>query len=236
MSSVKAVMKALKAKGNEQTRKTYARHGSVGDVYGVKVADMKVIAKGIKGEQDLAHELFETGNHEAMYLAGMVADGKKMTKKQIDAWAKGAIWAWVSEYTVPWVASESPHGRGLAMAWIRSRTEHVAATGWNTYAGLVAVLPDEELDLAEIKSLLKHVESKLDDAPERVKYCMNGFVIAVGTYVSPLAKQAKATAKKLGKVKVDMGDTSCKVPVAFDYIEKAEKSGRAGKKRKAIRC
>ena len=65
---------------------------------------------------------------------------------------------------------------------------------------------------------------------------MNGFVIAVGAYVTPVMKQAKATAKKLGKVDVDMGGTSCKVPIALVYIEKLEKSGRAGKKRKTTRC
>ena len=65
---------------------------------------------------------------------------------------------------------------------------------------------------------------------------MNGFVIAVGAYVKPLSRQAKATAKKLGKVDVDMNGTSCKVPGALENIEKVEKAGRAGKKRKTIKC
>lgn len=235
MSSVDQVMKALKAKGNEQTRKTYARHGATGDVFGVKVADMKVIAKTIKGNQDLACELYDTGNYDAMYLAGMVARGQQMTKRQLDSWAKAACWQWVSEYIVPWVASESSHGCALAPKWIDSKREQVAAAGWNTYAGLVTTLPDDELDLVEIKALLKRIERDIDNSPERVKYCMNGFVIAVGAYVAPLNKQAKATAKKLGKVEVDVGDTACKVPLALAYIEKLEKSGRADKKRKAIR-
>jgi len=91
------------------------------------------------------------------------------------------------------------------------------------------------LDLAEIKALLKRIEKEIDNNLNRVKYCMNGFVIAVGAYVPSLSKQAKATAKKLGKVEVDVGNTACKVPVALAYIEKLEKSGRAAKKRKAIR-
>ncbi|MBP86433.1 MAG: hypothetical protein CMJ64_06925 [Planctomycetaceae bacterium] len=65
---------------------------------------------------------------------------------------------------------------------------------------------------------------------------MNGFVIAVGGYVKPLLKQAKSTAKKLGNVSVDRGDTACKVPDALAYIEKMETGGRIGKKRKTIRC
>ncbi|MEM7586858.1 MAG: DNA alkylation repair protein [Acidobacteriota bacterium] len=237
MSTVTEVLEALKSKGSEQTRKTYARHGASGPkVYGVKVADMKAIAKTIKGEQDLALELYETGGYEAMYLAGMVANGKKMTKQQLESWAQSAVWAWNSEYTVPWVASESEHGHELALEWMSSKQEHVACAGWSTYVGLVATKPDDELDLPEIESLLKRVEEEIDAAPNRVKYCMNGFVIAVGSYVEPLNPQAKATAEALGKVKVDMGDTYCKVPLATDYIAKVEKAGRAGKKRKTIRC
>ena len=237
MSTVNQVLKALKSKGDEQTRRTYARHGASGpEVYGVKVGDMKAIARTIKGEQDLALELYATGHYEAMYLAGMVADGRKMTKRQLDSWASRGVWQWNSEYTVPWVASESRHGHALAVKWIDSKKEHVACAGWNTYAGLVTTRPDEELDLDEIESLLARVEEEIAGAPNRVKYCMNGFVIAVGGYVLPLAKKAKATARRLGKVEVDMGDTSCKVPLATDYIAKIEKAGRAGKKRKAIRC
>lgn len=237
MSDLKTVMKALEKKGSEQTRKTFARHGADPErMFGVKVADLKVIAKTIKGEQDLALELFATGNHDAQYLAGMVADGRSMTKKALKDWARGADWQMIAEYTVPWVASESEHGRALALEWMGRKTEHVAAAGWNTYAGLIATKPDDELDLGEIKDLLKRVESDINDVPNRVRYCMNGFVIAVGSYVGPLAKTAKALAKRLGKVEVEMNGTACKVPLALDYIEKVEKAGRGGKKRKTIRC
>jgi hypothetical protein len=61
-------------------------------------------------------------------------------------------------------------------------------------------------------------------------------VISVGAYVKPLLKQAKATAQQIGEVSVDMGDTSCKVPVATAYIAKIEGMGRVGKKRKTMRC
>ncbi|MGB7325439.1 MAG: DNA alkylation repair protein, partial [Rubripirellula sp.] len=78
MESVASVMAELKKKGSEQTRKIYTNHGAPASMFGVKVADMKVIAKKIKGNQTLALELFETGNSDAMYLAGIVADGSQM--------------------------------------------------------------------------------------------------------------------------------------------------------------
>jgi hypothetical protein len=64
---------------------------------------------------------------------------------------------------------------------------------------------------------------------------MNGFVIAVGSYVVPVAAKAKAVAKAIGVVECDMVG-SCKVPLATEYIAKVEKAGKAGKKRKTAMC
>ena len=220
MSTVAKVMSQLKKKGTAQTRKIYTNHGAPSDnMFGVKVADLKTIAKTIKGNQELALGLFDTGNSDAMYLAGMVADGSQMTKTQLNKWARDASWYFVSDYAVPGVANEHEHARDLAIKWIKSKKENVASAGWSLYAGIVATREDKELDKREIKSLLKKIEKEIDGAANRVKYTMNGFVISVGGYVKPLQPEAKATARKIGKVEVNMGNTSCKVPLATDYIE-----------------
>jgi 3-methyladenine DNA glycosylase AlkD len=238
MPTATSIMTDLKKKGSEKTRTIYARHGMAGKpMFGVSVAELKVIAKTIKGQQALACELYATGNLDAMYLAGMVADGSQMSKEQLNGWAEGAVGLqMISEYTVPWVAVENAHGRELAMQWIKSKKEHVASSGWCTYSGLLATKPDEALDLAEIEELLGTVVKGVKTAPNRVRSTMNGFVIAVGSYIKPLLKLAKATAQKMGDVSVDVGDTACKVPLATAYIQKVEAAGRAGKKRKTIRC
>lgn len=238
MPTVATVMTELKKRGKKQTRKTYARHGMDPErVYGVSVADLKVIAKAIKGRQSLACDLFETGNMDAMYLAGMVADGAKLTKDQLSKWAKNAAGLqMISEHTVPWLAVESPHARELALEWMKSKDAAIAASGWCTYAGLLSTKPDDKLDLKEIEALLDGIPREIGAAPNRVKYTMNNFVIAVGAYIKPLLKQAKTIAKQLGAVKVDMGDTECKVPLASTYIEKIESKGQIGKKRKSLRC
>lgn len=238
MPTVASIMAELKKKGKESTRKIYARHGMVTEtMYGVSVADLKIIAKTIRGQQTLACELYATGNLDAMYLAGMVADGARMTPKQLNAWAEGAAnLQMIAEYTVPWVTVENPQALELALQWIKSKKEHVAASGWCTFSGLVATKPDEELDLTEIEKLLGTVVKGIKSSQNRVRYTMNGFVIAVGTYVKPLLKEAKATARQMGEVSVDVGETACQVPLATAYIERNEAAERSGKKRKTIRC
>lgn len=238
MPTVSSIMAGLKSKGKEQTRKIYARHGmDAKRVLGVSTADLKVIAKSIKGQQDLACELYKTGIMDAMYLAGMVADGAKLTREQLNDWLDRAEGLqMISEYTIPWLAVENGHARALALQWMNSKKEHVAAAGWCTYGGLVALKADADLDLAEIEGLLDTVVKQVHKAPNRVRHTMNMFVISVGGYVKPLLKQAKAAARQIGAVSVDMGDTACKAPLATAYIEKIEALGRIGKKRKTMRC
>jgi hypothetical protein len=166
----------------------------------------------------------------------LVADDAKMTRKDLQKWLDKAPWSMISEYTVPWVASGSPHGHKLGLEWIESKKEYVAAAGWATLSSIVSTKPDSELDMDELKKLLKRVETKIHDSPNRVRYFMNGFVIAVGSCVKPLSTLAIQTAKKIGEVTVDMGDTSCKVPFAPDYIDKVKKRGTIGKKRKSAKC
>jgi len=238
MPTAATILADLKSKGKESTRKIYARHGmDATHAYGVSVADLKQVAKTIKKQQALALELYGTGNLDARYLAGMVAGGAQMTRDQLNSWAEGASgMQMISEYTVPWVAVESPHGLELALQWIQSPKEHVACAGWCTLSGLIATQPDAALDLKEIESLLQKVEKGIHTAPNRVRYNMNNFIIHVGTYVQPLVKQAKATAQKVGAVSVDVGETACKVPLATEYIAKVESMGRTGQKKKTIRC
>ena len=111
-----------------------------------------------------------------------------------------------------------------------------AEAGWATLRSLVSIKDDAELDLPELKRLLERVRKSIHQAPNDVRYQMNGFVIAVGSYVKPLTDIALEIAEKIGPVSIDMGNTSCKVPFAPDYIRKVQKRGTIGKKRKSAKC
>jgi hypothetical protein len=138
--------------------------------------------------------------------------------------------------TVPWVAAGSRYGHELALEWIESKHQDIAAAGWATLSSLVSVKDDADLDLTELKRLLQRVQKTIHSQPDRARYAMNCFVIAVGTYVKSLTSAAKQAAAKIGTVSVDMGDTACKVPAAVEYIEIVEQRGTIGKKRKTAKC
>jgi 3-methyladenine DNA glycosylase AlkD len=236
--TVKEVMTQLQSLGDEKIKSILLRHGAREPLFGVRVADMKPIQKKIKKDYQLAKELYATGNADAMYLAGLIADDEKMTREDLQTWVRQAQTRFqnIGEYTVPWVAAGSPCGFELALEWIDSKEEHIAAAGWATLSSLAALKPDTALDMDTLRSLLKRVAAGIHHAPNRVRYTMNGFLIAVGAYVMPLSEEAIATAKKIGPVTVEMDGTACKVPDAVEYIGKIEARGSLGKKKKTVKC
>jgi len=230
------IMQQLAGLGSQQIKNIYLKHGAKEPFFGVKIGDLKPIQKKLKKNYSLAKELYATGNSDAMYLAGLIADEKVMTKADLQDWVQNAVWYMHCEYTVAWVAAESNYGFELAKEWINSEDENTATAGWATLTSLVSIKADSDLDIDFLSEQLNHVAEVIHESPNRVRYIMNGFVIAVGCYVPALTDKAKSVAKTIGTVSVNMGDTACKTPDAYTYIEKVEKAGRLGKKKKMARC
>ena len=230
------IMTQLANFGSEQTKKILLKHGAIEPLFGVKVADLKKVLKKTKTNHELSLQLYDTGNFDAMYLAGLMADEKKISKTQLQQWVEKANSQTHFEYTVPWISAETPYGFELGLDWIESPKEAIAAAGWSTLSNWASLRPDSELDLKKYSELLDLVGEKIHQAPNRVRYNMNGFVIAVGSYIPELTDKAKEIAHKIGKVAVEMNGTACKVPLATAYIQKVIDKNRVGKKRKKARC
>jgi 3-methyladenine DNA glycosylase AlkD len=230
------VLSELKAMGSEQIKSIFINHGApVNQLYGVKVGDMKKLLKPLKGKQEIALELYKTGISDAMYLAALVADGRKMTREQLQNWAETATWNMISEYSVPWVSSESPFALELGLKWIDDSREQVAAAGWSTLACWLSIVPDENIDRSLMLNLLNRIEKEIPQSANRVRYCMNTFIIGLGGYVRDLSNEAILSAKRVGHVRVYQGNTDCKVPDAASYIQKMIDRGPV-KKKKTAKC
>src|SRR6267142_5747832 len=120
------IVEELRPLGRDSYKKVLLNHGVKEPIFGVKIEDLKKIEKRIKKDYRLALDLYDTGIYDAMYLAGLVADDLQMTKADLRHWLETATCAMLSEYTVPWVAAGSKHGRELALEWVESKKEDVA--------------------------------------------------------------------------------------------------------------
>ncbi|MGK0185615.1 MAG: 3-methyladenine DNA glycosylase AlkD [Verrucomicrobiales bacterium] len=236
IDSCKQIMAELKELGKESHRKTFVRHGAPEEnLYGVSIADLKIIQKRLKKNHPLALELFATGNSDAMYLAALIADETLMTRTNLNRWAKLATWGMIST-SVAWVAGESRHALPLAKKWIEARQEKIASTGWQTVSSYLSVIDNSTIDEHWLCLLLDRVVNEIPDERNDVKSSMNGFVIAAGCFVPELKDRSLRAAEAIGSVTVDQGNTACKVPDATAAIRKVEKAGRIGKKRRTARC
>ncbi|MCJ8211088.1 DNA alkylation repair protein [Mucilaginibacter sp. RS28] len=234
--TVAEIMTILESHADEGIKKILLKHGVKEPFFGVKIEHLKPIQKQIRKDYQLAKDLYATGNSDAMYLAGLIADDERMTPDDLQLWAEQALSQNICEYTVPWVAAGSKHGFDMARKWIEDPRPHVAAAGWGTWSCLFALKPDDEIDFDEVRTLLKRIAQTISQSPTRVVSRMNNFIISAGTYLTPLTEDAIATATSIGKVITDMHGTSCKVPYAPDYINKVKDRGNLGKKKKTVKC
>jgi hypothetical protein len=234
--TVDEVMAELQSLGSESIKKILLKHGINEPFFGVKIEHLKSIQKRVKKDYQLAKDLYATGNADAMYLAGLITDDGKMTKADLQTWAEQALSTNINEYTVPWVAAESNYGFEMAMKWIDSNQDTIAAAGWSTLGNLATLKPDSELDIAAYRALLQRVVDDIHTSANRVRSRMNVFVINVGSYINPLSEEAKAAADKIGAVYVNTEGTACKVPDAIEYINKTIARGSLGKKKKTVKC
>lgn len=235
--SAQEILKELESLGGESYKRVLLKHGVSEPCYGTKISDMQKIVKRVKKDYRLALELYDSGVYDAMYLAGLIADDAKMTKKDLKGWLSKANCRMLCAWTVPWVAAGSPHGWTLGLEWIDSKKTNVAISGWATLGSIVSVKPDSELDLPTLEGLVKRVQDSIQSESDFVRYQMNAFLISVGCYVAPLTDKVLQAAKKIGPVRADLGDNDCKTPDVVDYIVgKVQAKGLIGKKRKTAKC
>ena len=235
--TAQSILDELRSMGTQSYKALLMKNYAVREpCFGVKIGDLKKIQKRIKCDYQLALDLYKTGNYDAMYLAGLIADDARMTRRDLQSWVKAAYAGSLPGATVAWVAAGSPHGWDLALEWIDSTKPLIAAAGWSTLSHIVALKPDSELDLPKLRQLLARLAKQIHAAPDAVRYAMNGFIISVGGYVKDLTPLAIETGEKIGPVHADLGDNSCAIPSAPDYIRKIQTRGTLGKKRKTVKC
>lgn len=217
-----AVMAELKANGTDQNRKVYRNHGVLGDAFGVSYAFLKKLHKRVGTDHDLALLLWATGNHDARVFACWVAEAKRVTMAQLESFARD-VDNQVLGYEVVSLAQDTDFAARLMRKWIAQKGEWRSSLGWGV-AGRLVMQParpvaEGGLDEAEVGELLERLEAGIHAAPNHTRHNRNAALIAIGCRPGWKTK-ALATARRIGKLEVDYGKTSCKVDDAAAKIQK----------------
>lgn len=214
--TLKETMQTLEKAGSAQTRKTYLRHGAPEPMFGVSFATLKTLWKKIGVNHDLALALWKTKNFDARNLAYKLVDPAQMSPADLDEWAAEPNSRMCGAY-IAHIAVEGPHAKAKADQWLGSSKENLRCAGWTLVSAMAMI--DETTPDTWFSQRLAEIE-KIKSAPNTQRYIMNNALIMIGCRNASLRKSALAVAKRIGKVEVDHGDTSCKTPGAIEYIEK----------------
>ncbi|MFT9819885.1 DNA alkylation repair protein [Lysinibacillus sp. NPDC056185] len=234
--NLEMVMKELEALGKERTKKMYMSNGAHEPLFGVATGAMKPIAKKIKLNQPLAEELYATGNYDAMYFAGIIADPKAMTVSDFDRWMDSAYFYMLSDYVVAVTLAEADIAQEVADKWIASGEELRMSAGWSCYCWLLGNRLDDEFSESKIANMIEIVKNTIHESPERTKSAMNNFLYTVGLSYLPLHEKAVEIAKEIGPIEVKRDKKKSSFLHAYESIQKDVDKGRIGFKRKYVRC
>ncbi|WP_399633265.1 DNA alkylation repair protein [Sporosarcina sp. SG10008] len=234
--NVELVMQELEALGKERMKKMYMSNGAHEPLFGAATGAMKPIVKKIKMNQPLAEELYATGNYDAMYFAGIIAEPNVMTEADYDRWIDAAYFYMLSDYVVAVTLSESDIAQEVADKWIASGEELRMSAGWSCYCWLIGNRLDVEFSEAKISDMLDMVKNTIHDSPERTKSAMNNFIYTVGISYLPLHEKAIETAKAIGIVEIKRDKKKNSFLNAYESIQKEVDRGKLGFKRKHVRC
>lgn len=230
------VMQELEALSNERLKKMYIGNGAQEPLFGVATGKMKPIAKKIKINQPLAEQLYATGNYDAMYFAGIIADPLAMTEADFERWMDGAYFYMLSDYVVAVTLAEADIAQAVADKWIASGEELRMSAGWSCYCWLLGNRPDSEFSASKLSSMLDQVEKTIHNSPDRTKSAMNNFTYTVAISYLPLHEKAIETAKAVGPVEMYRGKKKPSILLASENIQKELDRGKLGFKRKYVRC
>ncbi|EHL5792644.1 TPA: DNA alkylation repair protein [Listeria monocytogenes] len=209
----------LQALENPNTIKIFRNHGcpETLELYGLKIGDLKKIIRRekLKKNHELAIELIESNNSDLIYLGLLAINPNKITTEQIEKWnvAFRETWSQLT-FGLASVVSKRDDALLFAKKWVESDYDLTKSMGWQIYSEHIN-------DLPEVEALLQRAKDTLQTESNRTRYSMNNFIISCGIYNDDLHEKAIEVATSVGKVHVNLGNTSCKVPDAISYIEKA---------------
>ena len=95
--TVKEVLAQLKSLGDDARRKHNAKAGAPDNQFGVKLGDIRSMAKKIESDHQLALKLWDTGNVEAQLLATLIIKPKSLSADEVDKLTRSTTCAQVAE-------------------------------------------------------------------------------------------------------------------------------------------
>jgi 3-methyladenine DNA glycosylase AlkD len=212
--NVNEILKQLKALGNEKVRAHNTKWGAGENQFGVKMGDIRTLAKKLKINHQLALELWDTENVEARLLAILIIDPKKLSTDDLNRMVSSEKFVQVADWLYSYVIKDYLDRETLRKEWMNVEDVMCARAGWSLTAGCVVRQPE----LVDPPALLDRIESEMPNAAPEVQWTMNSTLAQIGINHPKLRKRAIAIGEKLGIYRDYPVSKGCTSPFAPIWI------------------
>ncbi len=213
--TVNEILTQLKSLGDEARRAHNTKTGAPANQFGVKMGDIRTLAKKVKTNHELALKLWDTGNVEAQLLATLIMELKSLSGKDVDRLTRSTTCAQVAEWLNSYIVAQHPEQEALRLKWMKDKDRWAARAGWHLTASRVTK-GAEGLDLV---ALLDRIEKELPKAMPEVQWTMNNTLGAIGILDPKLRKRAVAIGEKIGLYKDWPASKGCIIPYVPVWVE-----------------
>lgn len=204
----------LESLGTEKMREQNRKQGAGDDQFGVRLGDIRTVAKEIKTDSDLGAELWETGNVDARMLAILITKPRDLSAEDLDRMVRSVTFVRVADWLNAYIVRKHPDRESLREGWLDDDDPMAARSGWDLTAVRVAKEP-EGLDLDEV---LDRIESDMADAEPEPQWTMNNTLAEVGINSPEHRERAIAIGEELGVFRDYPTSPGCTSPFAPIWI------------------
>jgi len=212
--TLEETLKQLEALGDEKVRKQNRKWGAGQNQYGVKLGELRKLAKKIKHNQELAHELWETGNVDARFLAILLMKPALLNMEQLEHLVYSLKFTRVADWLNSYVLNKHSENEELRLKWLNSDNKMAARCAWSLTAERINKNPDG----LDISSVLDRIEKEMGELEPEVQWTMNFALAYAGINFQEHRKRAIAIGEKLGVYRDYPVSKGCTSPFAPIWI------------------
>lgn len=208
------VLKQLESLGDKKVYARNEKNGAGKNQFGMKLGDIRKMAKKIKTDHQLGLDLWKTGNLEAQLVAILILKPNDLTAEELDVMVKSINVPQVADWFNSYVLKEHPEKDFLREKWMDSGNVWAARSGWSLTAGKVT-RESKELDLDQ---LLDRIEAEMPTAAPEVQWTMNTALAQIGIKSAKNRERALKIGEQLGIYKDYPVSKGCTSPFAPIWI------------------
>jgi 3-methyladenine DNA glycosylase AlkD len=204
----------LKALGNEKMRAQNTKNGAGDNQFGVRLGELRKLAKTIKTDHELALALWATGNIDARLLAILLIKPKSLSADEMDRMVRSVTFVQVADWLNAYVVKHHPDKEPLRQGWMVTDDPMAARAGWSLTTERVVKSPEG----LSIPALLDRIESEMGSAAPEVQWTMNHTLAEIGIHFSDHRERAIAIGETLGIYRDYPVSKGCTSPFAPIWI------------------